>query len=191
MQPLRVDWVASPPPGSYRRPPVRRPLRYSGPPSYPVPPRWGFPLLAWRRPTSVVGATATPTDWAGRADALARSASNSLLLVAVTAVWAAGSEVWRYVLLLMSRFGALSATVVGFSDAMVVSSYVVWFVATAIALVTTVLWLRRARAAAAQSAGYGPSRSDTSWCRGRSPPSWSTPHCGSPWTASRARPGWC
>jgi hypothetical protein len=160
LQPLRVDWVASPPPGSYPRPPVRQALRYSGPPSYPVPPRWGFPLLAWRRPTSVVGATA-PTDSAERVGALARSASNSLLLVAVTAVWAAGSEVWRYVLLLMSRFGALSAMVVGFSDAMVVSSSVVWFVAAAIALVTTVLWLRRARAAAAQSAGYGPSRSDT------------------------------
>ncbi|MGH4024066.1 MAG: hypothetical protein ACRDRV_05720, partial [Pseudonocardiaceae bacterium] len=26
------------------------PQAYTGPPSYPAPPRWGFPLLGWRRP---------------------------------------------------------------------------------------------------------------------------------------------
>jgi hypothetical protein len=160
LQPMRVDWVATPPPGAYRRRYPQRTQRYVGPPSYPVPPRWGFPLLAWRWPTSVVGDGAMSSSSIDQVRGLARSAVNALVLVAVTALWAAGSEIWRYVLLMQSRFGALSGTTVSVSDAMVVSSSVVAFVAMALGLLLTLLWLRRARVAAAETAGYGPSRSD-------------------------------
>ncbi|NUT48242.1 MAG: DUF4328 domain-containing protein [Saccharothrix sp.] len=161
LRPLRVDWVASPPPGAYphRRQAVPR-RGYTGPPSYPVPPRWGFPLLAWRWPTSVATDADRPADTVDHAQRLARTASHALGLAALTALWAAGSEIWRYVLLLLSRYGALSETTVGVSDAMVVSSSVVTFVASVTALAFTLLWLRRARNAAAAEAGYGPSRSD-------------------------------
>ncbi|WP_367133709.1 DUF4328 domain-containing protein [Saccharothrix sp. HUAS TT1] len=161
LRPLRVDWVATPPPGAYphrRQGAPRRP--YTGPPSYPVPPRWGFPLLAWRWPTSVATDDDRPVDGVDQVQRLARTASHALGLAGLTAVWAAGSEVWRYVLLLLSRYGAMSGTTVGVSDAMVVASSVVMFVASATALVFTLLWLRRARNAAAAEAGYGPSRTD-------------------------------
>ncbi|HEX6343287.1 DUF4328 domain-containing protein [Umezawaea sp.] len=159
LQPMRVDWVATPPPGAYQRRSRRFTPRYQGPPSYPVPPRWGFPLLAWRWPTSVMGDASVPVS-VDQVRTRARAATNALGLAAVTAIWAAGSEVWRYVLLALSRYGALSPTTVGLSDAMVVSSAVISWVASALALVLTLLWLRRARDAAADAAGYAPSRSD-------------------------------
>ncbi|MCS7482146.1 DUF4328 domain-containing protein [Umezawaea endophytica] len=159
LQPMRVDWVATPPPGAYQRRLRRFTPRYQGPPSYPVPPRWGFPLLAWRWPTSVMGDAAVPVS-VDQVRTRARAAANALSLAALTAIWAAGSEVWRYVLLALSRYGALSPTTVGLSDAMVVSSAVVSWVASALAIVLTLLWLRRARDAAADAAGYAPSRSD-------------------------------
>lgn len=161
LRPMRVDWVANPPPGAY---PYRRsglPRRaYTGPPSYPVPPRWGFPLLAWRWPTSVATDDDRPVDTVEQVQRVARTASHALGLAALTAVWAAGSEIWRYVLLLLSRYGALSATTVGVSDAMVVASSVVAVVASITSLLFTLLWLRRARNAAAAEAGYHSSRSD-------------------------------
>jgi len=159
LQPLRVDWVATPPPGAYQRRQPRFLPRYQGPPSYPVPPRWGFPLLAWRWPTSVMGDASAPVS-VDQVRGQARAASNALGLAALMAVWAAGSEIWRYVLLALSRFGALSPTTVSVSDALVVSSSVVTWVASALAIVLTLLWLRRARDAAADAAGYAPSRSD-------------------------------
>ncbi|MET1076279.1 MAG: DUF4328 domain-containing protein [Umezawaea sp.] len=159
LRPLRVDWVATPPPGAYQRRQPRYLPRYLGPPSYPVPPRWGFPLLAWRWPTSVMGDAKAPVS-VDQVRGRARAAANALGLAAVTSVWAAGSEIWRYVLLMLSRFGALSPTTVGLSDAMVVSSSIVAWVASALAIVLTLLWLRRARDAAADAAGYAPSRSD-------------------------------
>ncbi|MEU4801409.1 DUF4328 domain-containing protein [Actinosynnema sp. NPDC023587] len=160
LQPMRVDWVASPPPGAYpRRQPAPPPRPYGGPPSYPVPPRWGFPLLAWRWPTSVATA-AGPVDSVDQVQRLARTASHVLVLAGVAALWAAGSEVWRYALLLLSRHGALAAETVDVSDAMVGASSVVAVAAAVAGLVLTLLWLRRARNAAASAAGYGPSRSD-------------------------------
>ncbi|CCH27424.1 DUF4328 domain-containing protein [Actinosynnema sp. NPDC047251] len=160
LQPMRVDWVASPPPGAYPHRRLAAPPRpYGGPPSYPVPPRWGFPLLAWRWPTSVA-TDAKPADSVDQVQRLARTASHVLALAGVMALWAAGSEVWRYVLLLLSRHGALAAGTVDVSDAMVRASSTVAAVAAAAGLVLTLLWLRRARGAAASAAGYGPSRSD-------------------------------
>ncbi|MBB5958794.1 hypothetical protein FHS29_005403 [Saccharothrix tamanrassetensis] len=161
LQPMRVDWVATPPPGAYPRRRPGAPARpYTGPPAYPVPPRWGFPLLAWRWPTSVA-TDGAPTDSVDQAQRLARTASHALGLAGLTALWAAGSEVWRYVLLLLSRYGALSSTTVDVSDAMVRASSLVAVVAGIAGLVLTLLWLRRARSAAASAAGYRPSRSDT------------------------------
>ncbi|MFC6088308.1 DUF4328 domain-containing protein [Saccharothrix lopnurensis] len=161
LRPMHVDWVATPPPGAY---PHRRlgapPRPYAGPPSYPVPPRWGFPLLAWRWPTSVATDDERPADAVDQVQRLARTASHALGLAALTSLWAAGSEIWRYALLLLSRYGALSATTVGVSDAMVVASAVVAVVAGVLGLVFTLLWLRRAREAAASAAGYGPPRPD-------------------------------
>ncbi|SEP65772.1 protein of unknown function [Lentzea xinjiangensis] len=161
LQPMRVDWVATPPPGAHPQPRSRpQRLSYGGPPRYPAPPRWGFPLLAWRWPTAVPGAV-------GRADSvdgvrrLGRTAQNSLWLLGFVAVWGALSEVWRYVLVAMSRFGALSAGVVSASDAMVVSSSAIMVTGCVLSLVLTLLWVRRARNVAATLAGYGPSRSDT------------------------------
>lgn len=160
LQPMRVDWVATPPPGAYPQPSNRsQRLSYGGPPSYPVPPRWGFPLLAWRWPTAVPGAVerADSVDGVRR---LARTAQNSLWLLGVVAVWAAFSEIWRYVLVALSRFGALSPGVVSASDAMVVSSSAITITGCLLALILTLLWVRRARNVAATLVGYGPSRSD-------------------------------
>ncbi|MFD9705188.1 DUF4328 domain-containing protein [Lentzea sp. NPDC059081] len=160
LQPMRVDWVATPPPGSYPQPRSRsQRLRYGGPPNYPVPPRWGFPLLAWRWPTAVPG-TVEQGDSVDGVRRLGRTAQNSLWLLGAVAVWGALSEVWRYVLVAMSRFGALSAGVVNASDAMVVSSAAITITGCALSLVLMLLWVRRARNVAATLVGYGPSRSD-------------------------------
>ncbi|TWP52767.1 DUF4328 domain-containing protein [Lentzea tibetensis] len=161
LRPMRVDWVASPPPGAYEhRSPSAKPPAYVGPPKYPVPPRWGFPLLAWRWPTAVPGTFDSPADSVDGVRKLARTASNALWLLGAVALWAFGSEVWRYALVLLSQYGALSSGVVGTSDAMVVSSSVVMFVGSLVALVLSLLWLRRARNVAALAAGYAPSRTD-------------------------------
>lgn len=159
LQPMRVDWVATPPPGAYPQHSRRsQRLSYGGPPNYPVPPRWGFPLLAWRWPTAVSGAV-EQADSVDNVRRLGKTAQNSLWVLAAVAVWAAGSEIWRYVLLAMSRFGALDANVVVASDAMVVASAAIMFTGWAVALVLTVLWVRRARNVSADLVGYGPSRS--------------------------------
>jgi hypothetical protein len=73
---------------------------------------------------------------------------------------AAFGEGWRYVLLLASRYGALSSAVVSFSDALVITVGVVSVVAALLSGVLTVLWLRRAREAAALAAGFGSPRPD-------------------------------
>ncbi|KAA2248891.1 DUF4328 domain-containing protein [Solihabitans fulvus] len=158
-QPTRVHWVATPPPGAQRQRPVHRAQRYLGPPSYPVPPRWGFPQVAWRWPTSVPG-SATPTDLADRVRTQARFTSLVLYTLAGLAVVAAGGEVWRYVLLLQSRYGALDKGVVDTSDALVVTASVVTVLAELLAILLVLLWLYRARQVAAAQAGYRSSRSD-------------------------------
>ncbi|KOV86906.1 hypothetical protein, partial [Nocardia sp. NRRL S-836] len=70
---------------------------------------------------------------------------NTLWLVAFVAVWAAASEVLGYVLLGVSRFGALSPALVNTSYAMAVSSAALLVVGWPLALLFTVLWARRAR----------------------------------------------
>lgn len=162
LQPMRVDWVASPPPGAYPQPaPRSQRLSYGGPPNYPVTPRWGFPLLAWRWPTAVAG-TVEQADSVDAVRRVGRTAQNTLWLVAGVALWAAASEIWRYVLLAMSRYGALSPYVVATSDAMVLFSEIILVFGWQLALLFGVLWVHRARKVAATIVGYGPSRSGRS-----------------------------
>ncbi|MCP2170460.1 DUF4328 domain-containing protein [Goodfellowiella coeruleoviolacea] len=152
------DWVASPPPGAYPRRPARHAPRYSGPPAYPVPPRWGFPLVTWRWPTSLPGTAWDEANPVDRVRMLTGAVRNALLFTAAMAGWAAGSEIWRYVLLVLSRYGPLSEGLVTTSDAMVVASSLLAVVAAVLAAVLLLLWSQRARQAAAVNAGYALSR---------------------------------
>ncbi|PRX47860.1 uncharacterized protein DUF4328 [Prauserella shujinwangii] len=153
----RVRWVATVPPGAGQRRRVA-PERYTGPPSYPVMPRWGFPHVVWRWPTAVPG---TPSDGPVPLLRLRMIARNTVTLLwtlaALTAV-AAGGEVWRYVLLLRSRDTALSPGVVGASDAVVLAFSLLAFVLALFAGAAAVWWLFVARAAAAEEAGQEPPR---------------------------------
>jgi hypothetical protein len=156
-----LRWVAEPPPGApgTTNPPIRIRTRYTGPPRYRVLPRWGFPLGPWQRPEQEPPAPPTPLQ-------TARSLLGTLvpLLWATTAValLAAAAEVWRYVLLLASRDGALSATAVAASDALVASAGTVAPILSAVTGVLLVLWSVRAYQAAADRAGVLPARS-TRW----------------------------
>lgn len=148
-------WVATPPAGDRpsRRPSARRP--YSGPPSYPVVPRWGFPRLGWRRP---VGLTPSAPAAAERMRVLAGSLVPVLWLVTALAVIAAAAELWRYGLLLDSRFDAVPAAPLRASDALVVTSGWLGLVAGVLAVSLGVMWLVRTGDAAAEVAGVRPSR---------------------------------
>lgn len=150
-----LRWVAEPPPGATPPQPAPVPTRYTGPPRYHLLPRWGFPIGPWKPQEK---APASPDPLFG-----ARSLVGSLvpLLWATTAValLAAGAEVWRYVLLLASRDGALSAEAVAASDALVASAGTVAPILTLVVGVLMVLWTVRAAQAAADRAKVRPSRS--------------------------------
>ncbi|MGJ7909090.1 DUF4328 domain-containing protein [Actinopolyspora sp. H202] len=153
-----MEWTATPPggPRQPRRPHRRRP--YTGPPSYPAPPRWGFPPLAWRWPLAL------PTN--GRADPAERVASLSVTAVAtlwITAVLgsaAAAAELWRYVLLLRSASGALNGTVLAVSDALVATAGIMTWLFGVLGGVFGVLWALRAREYAHRRAALRPARPD-------------------------------
>lgn len=158
-QRARARWVAAPPPGAL---PHARPgrLRYLGPPSYTSPPRWGFPPLAWRWPTSVPGTrTRTPVS-VERVRVLAGYSCALLWLLAATTLFAAGAEVWRYVLLMRSRTGALPRATVNTSDGLVIAGAVFAITVALFALVLTCLWLSMARSVAGDLAGREPARPD-------------------------------
>jgi hypothetical protein len=151
-----VGWVAWPPGGYGEAARSRRRVGYPGPPVYAYPPRWGFPLLTWRRPMSIVPVPVSP---AVRARALAGTAGPLLWLAAVISLLAAAAELWRYALLLDSRFDALPASRLRLSDALVVTSGVVAVLAGGLAALVSLLWVLRAYDAAADVAGVRPSRS--------------------------------
>jgi hypothetical protein len=150
-----LRWVAEPPPGTSPPVPVRRRRPYTGPPPYRMLPRWGFPLGGWRPPepdrpggdplqvTRSLLATVVPLLWATSAVALL----------------AAAAEIWRYILLLASRDGALSASSVAASDALVASAGTVAPILTVLSGGLLILWSVRAAQAAADRAGVRPSRS--------------------------------
>lgn len=153
-------WVATSPFRPARQP--RRRLPYLGPPAYRDNPRWGFPALAWRWPTAVPG-TRSGDDvpvTVERVRAVGGHATAMMLALAGLSLMAAGGEIWRYVLLLQSRDGALSDTVVATSDAVVTIGAVLALAFAVLAVAVTVWWLQLARRAAAEAAEQTPSRRD-------------------------------
>jgi hypothetical protein len=154
----RWQWVATPPPqsGTPRDAFRRRPLPYTGPPSYPVPPRWGFPQLSWRWPVSL-GKKAKPQPL-DQLRMLSRNLTATLWVTAAALVVAVGGEGWRYTLLILSRSGALSRNTVAFSDALVVTAGVVSGLSALASLGIGVLWVLRARDVAAAVSGQRPAR---------------------------------
>jgi hypothetical protein len=135
-------------------------MPYHGPPAYPVIPRWGFPRLAWREPTSVPGTATRPPRSVRRVVGHARVAVSVLWLVALAAVLAGGGEVWRYVLLVVGRSTALPDNVVAVSDALVNTGALLAAVGGVVALVLVLRWLLGIREVAASEAGVRPARAD-------------------------------
>lgn len=152
-----MDWVATPPPGPSASAPPRRFTRYTGPPSYRTPPRWGFPALAWRWPTAVPTG-ADPVPVADQLRIRARFAVAMLSTLAVFAVLTAGAEVWRYVLLVQARTSALPRATVDLSDGLVITGAYLTLFAGVLAIAATLWWLAPARRAAAEGAGYESAR---------------------------------
>ena len=150
-----LRWVAEPPPGATPPRPAQVRARYTGPPRYRLQPRWGFPLGPWTRQEQE---PARP-DPLFRARSLVGSLVPLLWATAAVALLAAGAEVWRYVLLLASRDGALPAEAVAASDALVASAGTVAPILTLVVGVLMVLWTVRAAQAAGDLAQVRPSRS--------------------------------
>ncbi|WP_370969931.1 DUF4328 domain-containing protein [Amycolatopsis sp. cg9] len=154
----KLRWVATPPPGAWPRRRVVVPERYLGPPSYPVPPRWGFPNLVWRRPTSVPGTASDEIRPIDRVPVLSRSLLAVLFGFAALAVVAAGAEIWRYVLLVQGREAALSRSVVAFSDGFVLTAGLLASILALLPAGLSLWWLLVARQAAADVSGDDPPR---------------------------------
>lgn len=154
-----IRWVAlAPHPPATRR--TRRQEPYTGPPSYPAPPKWGFPNLIWRLPTSVPGTTTTRQDPADAQRATGIAAIVVLLVLAAFTAFAGGAELWRYALLVKSRDTALSTAAVQVSDTLVVWVYLATVpLLSLFAVSLTFAWLLLARSAAARCSGYEPPRS--------------------------------
>ncbi|WP_344872147.1 DUF4328 domain-containing protein [Allokutzneria multivorans] len=159
-RPMAVDWVASPPvpvrPYRQRR---QQPPRYTGPPSYPAPPRWGLPALPWRWQMSVPGTTPRVSP-AERMRVLSGTATTLLWVTSFACGLAAVAELWRYVMLLISRSAVLSYGWLKASDALVITAGVLAPVTALVAGTAAVLWLLRARQAAAEATGRAPARPD-------------------------------
>ncbi len=129
--------------------------RYTGPPSYPIPPRWGFPRLGQRSP---VAGTAPAVASLEQMRALGAAAVPLLGLTAVLMLATAGAEAWRYALLLDSRTDAVPAGPLHASDALVITGGVISLLAGILAGAVTVGWLVRACTVAARAAGVTPAR---------------------------------
>ncbi|SFW51846.1 DUF4328 domain-containing protein [Amycolatopsis australiensis] len=154
----KLRWVATPPPGAWPHRRVAPPERYLGPPSYPVPPRWGFPNLVWRRPTSVPGTASDEIRPIDRLPVLSRSLIGILFGFAVLAAVAAGAEIWRYVLLVEGREAALNRSVVAFSDGFVLTAGLLASILALLPAGLAIWWLLVARQAAADVSGDDPPR---------------------------------
>ncbi|TDV50923.1 uncharacterized protein DUF4328 [Actinophytocola oryzae] len=131
-----------------------------GPPAYGATPTWGFPALAWRWPKAVPSAVTEQPVTVERVRAVAGHAAAMMWALAALAVFAAAGEVWRYVLLVRSRTGALSSSVVSASDAVVTIAAVLAVAFGVVAVVVTLWWLRLARHAAADLADQRLARPD-------------------------------
>jgi hypothetical protein len=117
--------------------------------------------VAWRWPTAVPGTTrgGQPIT-VERVRTVAGHASAMMWALGCLAVLSAGGEIWRYVLLVRSRTGALSSRLVGTSDAVVTIGAVLTLAFTAVAVAVTLWWLHLARHAAAELADQKPARRD-------------------------------
>lgn len=153
-----LRWVAEPPPSAQPAAPLARiSVPYTGAPRYRSMPRWGFTPGPW------AGDAAEPEP-AGKDPLLA---SRALVATAVPLLWAtaavaliaAGAELWRYVLLLLSRDGALGAGTVAASDALVTAAGTIAPVLAVMAGVLIVVWTVRASQAAADDAEVRTARS--------------------------------
>ena len=154
-------WVAHPPPGtgasSSGRSTAKRPgpaLPYLGPPSYRGGhPRWSFPPVVWKELPD------PPAEPVRPAAPGLRRASWLAVVTAVAAAAAAGSEIWRFVLMLQGRTQVLSGTAVRTSDVLVAATGLAVVVAAIATAAVAVPALVRAHRAAALRQGRAPSRS--------------------------------
>lgn len=153
---IPTRWVALTPDQAAGRYPVEGSARtpYAGPPSYPAAPRWGFAPRPWNRASEQRKAAPVPAV-VGQAGLLVPL----LWGTAALAVVAAGAELWRYVLLVRSRGGALDAGEVAASDALVQAAGWVTMVMAVVSGVLMLLWVQRAVVAAAEGAGVRAPRS--------------------------------
>jgi hypothetical protein len=156
----RQRWIATVPPGADRRPRTRGRLPYMGPPAYGRPPSWGFPALAWRWPTAVPGTVTEQPVTVDRVRAVAGHASMMMWVLAGLAVFAASGEVWRYVLLVRSRTGALPSSLVATSDTVVTIGALLAVTFGLVTVIVTLWWLHLARHVAAALADQRPARPD-------------------------------
>jgi hypothetical protein len=156
LAPVPIQWVAMPPPEAIGPPPAPPRPAYRGAPRYPFIPRWGFPARAWEAPAD---GERPPVDAVYAARSLAASAVPLLWATVVVASLAAAGEIWRYVLLVLSRDRALPATVVAASDALVTAAGLVAPLLAVVSGIVVVMWTVRASAAAAEQARVLPSRS--------------------------------
>lgn len=152
----RAGWEATPPAGARSGRSGRD--RYTGPPSYPSPPRWGFPPVAWRRPLPFAGRP--EPDPLARMSALAGTLVPLLRATAAVSVVAAVGEVFRYGLLVRSRDDALPRPLVIASDALVGAGGGLSVPLGVAAVVVGFLWVLRARAAATARTGTASARPD-------------------------------
>jgi hypothetical protein len=95
-----------------------------------------------------------------RVRAVAGHASAMLWTLAALAILSTGGEVWRYVLLLRSRTGALPSSLVAASDAVVTIVAVLTLAFGIITVIVALWWLHLARHAAADLADQRPARPD-------------------------------
>ena len=156
----RPRWVATVPRGVRvrRRATPGRERPYGGPPAYSSIPRWGFPALAWRWPTTVPGTATDEPFTVEKVRLIARNAVAMLSAFAVLAALTAAAEAWRYVLLLRSRSGALTTGTVSLSDTLVIVAAVLAIAMGLLAVIMTLWWLYLARGAAAHLSAQRPAR---------------------------------
>jgi hypothetical protein len=157
-----VRWVATTPDALRPREPARARRPYAGPPRYREVPRWSlWPWAARPEPGGPDGPLpprpAPDPQEALRAHAglLRRLAVTTALLAGV----AAAGEVFRYVLLVLSRDRALSGVALGWSDVLVTLFGLLAPVAGLATGVMFLRWLLAARGLAAEESGTRPWRS--------------------------------
>jgi hypothetical protein len=95
-----------------------------------------------------------------RVRTVAGHAAAMMWALGALAVLAAGGEIWRYILLMQSRTGALSSSLVSASDAMLTIAALLALTFGLVAAGVTLWWLHLARHAAADLAEQRPPRPD-------------------------------